>query len=898
MGQLTRRDLLRSGVTASAAVAAQTSANAGNSADVPPPSKENSERERLLLDFGWRFHFGHAWDRARDFDFGGNARSAQTFAKAGNFLPVCNTAFDDSAWEKVDLPHDWAVDLPFVNAPPLVAHGSKPLGREYPETSIGWYRRVFDIAAGDIGRHLSLEFDGVFRNALIVFNGHYIGESTSGYAPFHYDITDYVNYGARNVLVVRVDATLSEGWFYEGAGIYRHVWLTKTSLVHVAQYGTFVRSQARPGAAAVLITTEIDNDTNVERPCRVESTIVDAKGKSVAMARSLPALVPAGGRRAVEQRVTVVNPALWSVDAPSLYRLQTVVETGGYAVDRYETPFGIRSFRFDPDQGFFLNDKPLKVKGTCNHQDHGGVGAAMPDRLQYFRLEKLKEMGANGVRTSHNPPTPELLDACDRMGMLVVDETRMMASTTEGFSQLERLIRRDRNHPSVFLWCLGNEEVEQATERGARIVASMRRLAKRLDPTRPVTVAQNRDFGKGVSLSVDVQGCNYREEQIDAFHKNFPKQPMIGTETGSIVSTRGAYKTDREQGYVGAFDSTIYRWPRSGAGLVEGLRGTGLPLRGVCLDGVRLPRRANALRMALHQLALRTAGHVRLPQGQLLLSPGLVERQAGAVPVAALELARREGQQIEIWVHSNLERVELFLNGRSQGAQNVTPNTRLVWKVEYAPGTLEARGFKGSGQVLAFGARPRVRPPRSVLKPDRGQIDANGEDISMVAVEIQDRPGRVVPVANNEVVFKVSGAGRLIGVCNGNPAATSRTRPASARPSTACAWPSCRRGAKPASPGGGLLPGAGRREYRYRMPGRRGRGPQWRRRRMRQLEVALQEVPISFFVRNGLIREQQIEAFLGSARRAAAVPRNGRPPVKSVGFAPESCEGLEPVRRG
>jgi beta-galactosidase len=260
---------LRSGVAASAAAAGQT--RTGAPAAVPPSSKENSERERLLLDFGWRFHLGHAWDQAKDFDFGGNARSAQTFAKAGSFLPVCSAAFDDGAWEKVDLPHDWAVGLPFVNAPPLVAHGSKPLGRAYPETSIGWYRRVFDIPAGDLGRRLSLEFDGVFRNALVVFNGHYLGESMSGYAPFHYDVTDDVNYGSRNVLVVRADATLNEGWFYEGAGIYRHVWLTKTSLVHVAQCGTFVRSQTRPGAAAVLITTEIDNDTGAERPCLAAS---------------------------------------------------------------------------------------------------------------------------------------------------------------------------------------------------------------------------------------------------------------------------------------------------------------------------------------------------------------------------------------------------------------------------------------------------------------------------------------------------------------------------------------------------------------------------------------------------------------------------------------------------
>jgi len=604
---------------------------------------------------------------------------------------------------------------------------------------------------------------------MVVFNGHYLGVSLSGYAPFRYDVTDYVNYGTRNVLVVRADATLNEGWFYEGAGIYRHVWLTKTSILHVADCGTFVRSQARPGGATVVITTEMDNDSGAAMACQVVSTIVDAKGKEIATARSLAATVPAGERRAVEQRVAVTNPALWSVDAPNLYRLQTAVEAGGRTMDRYETTFGIRSIRFDADRGFFLNGQPLKVKGTCNHQDHGGVGAAMPDRLQTFRLEKLKEMGSNGVRCSHNPPTPELLDACDRMGMLAIDETRMMASTAEGFDQLERLIRRDRNHPSVFLWCLGNEELEQTTERGARIVNSMRRFAKRLDPTRPITVAQNREFGKGVSLAVDVQGCNYREEQIDGFHKNFPKQPMIGTETGSIVSTRGAYETDKEKGYVAAFDATVYRWPGAAQDwwkiyaerpfLAGAFAWTGFDYRGE-------PTPYGWPCISSHFGLLDVCG---FPKDNFYYHQAWWSGKPVLYVLPHWNWPGKEGQEMEIWVHCNLERVELFLNGQSQGAQNATANTRLVWKVKYAPGTIEARGFKSGAQVLAYRRETTGAAARVVLQPDRGRIDANGEDVSMVTVEIQDGQGRVVPVADNEVVFQISGPGKLIGVCNGNP---------------------------------------------------------------------------------------------------------------------------------
>jgi beta-galactosidase len=726
----------------------------------------NLERERLLLDFGWRFHFGHAWDQAKDFGFGADA---QTFAKPGSFPPVCQSNFNDGDWERVDLPHDWAVGLPFVNARPLVAHGCKSLGRNYPETSIGWYRRVFDLPASDLGRRFVLDFDGVFRNSMVVFNGYYLSENTSGYAPFHCDVTDFVNYGGRNVLVVRVDATLNEGWFYEGAGIYRHVWLTKTSPMHVAHWGTFVQSKITSVATTVGITTEIDNDSDSDRPCQVLSTIVAPSGKPVATTGSPATAVLAGSRRAVEQQLRIPNPALWSPEQPNMYLLQTAVEEAGRVVDRYETPFGIRTFHFDPDKGFFLNGKLLKIKGACNHQDHGGLGSALPDRLHAYRIEKLKELGANGWRSSHNPPAAELLDACDRLGMLMLDETRMFSSSPEGLSQIERLIRRDRNHPSVFMWCVGNEEREQTTERGARIAASLREFVRKLDPTRPVTVAQNRDFGKGVSASVDVQGCNYREEQIDGFHKNFPKRPMVGTETGSIVSTRGIYETDREKGYVGAFDSKIYRWPGAAQDwwkvyaerpfLAGAFTWTGFDYRGEptpygwpCINS--------------HFGIFDMCG---FPKDNYYYYKAWWQDQPVLYVLPHWNWHGKEGQELEVWVHSNLERVELLLNGQSLGAQDVTPNTRLVWKVRYAPGTLEARGFKSGAQISTFKRETTGPAARVVLRPDRQEIKADGEDVSMVAVEIQDQQGRVAPTANNEVTFKITGAGRLIGVCNGDP---------------------------------------------------------------------------------------------------------------------------------
>ena len=790
MSKLTRRDLLTSSLAASAVAAAGDAA--GQTGAAKPPAKQAAagpapklagklERERLLLDFGWRFHPGNANDQSKDFDYGGNRGSEETFAKSGGFLAVCNASFDDKAWQKVDLPHDWAVALPFENANPLIAHGAKPLGRNYPETSIGWYRRVFDIPADDTGRRFTIDFDGVFRRAMVIFNGHYLGENFSGYAPFSYDVTDFVNFGSPNVLVVRVDATLNEGWFYEGAGIYRHVWLNKTSPVHVAQWGTFVRSEVKAGAATVTVTTEVQNETDEARMCQVASTIVDAKGKVIGKAAPVGASIPPRGSREIEQRIAVANPALWSIEEPNLYTMQTAVETGGAVTDRCETSFGIRTLAFDADKGFFLNGKHVQIKGTCNHQDHGGVGAAVPDRVNAYRVERLKEMCSNGIRTSHNPPTTELLDACDKLGMLVMDETRMMDSSPEGLSQLERLIRRDRNHPCVFIWSLGNEEREQGSERGKRIVTTMKRLARKLDPSRLVTVAQNGGYGPaGISTVVDVGGFNYNERSVDGLHKSFPKLPLFGSETASTVCTRGWYAggdasklsnstESREASYVSAYDANRPGW----ASLTEvwwkfyderpflagGFAWTGFDYRGE-------PTPFGWPCVNSHFGILDMCG---FPKDNFYYYTAWWGSKPSLHVFPHWNWNGKEGQNIDVWVHSNLDRVELFLNGQSLGSQSVVKNTHLAWKVKYAPGTLEARGYKGS-QVALTEKRETTGPAaKIVLRPDRATIDANGEDCSMVTVEIQDAQGRVVPTAENEVTFQVSGAGALIGLCNGNP---------------------------------------------------------------------------------------------------------------------------------
>lgn len=796
---MNRRTFLKSSRGALAAAALGTNSSVLSGADRATPSVTTADdfsfaeplqspRERLSLDFGWRFHFGHADNADKDFGLGARRRESQ-FAKSGNFLPVARLNFDDSSWSSIDLPHDWSVALPFKEAPMLHHHGAKPIGREYPETSIGWYRRVFNLPASDGGKRIAVEFDGVFRHAMVIFNGHYLAENFSGYVPFRLDLTDFASPGEKNVLVVRVDARFGEGWFYEGAGIYRHVWLTKTAPLHIASWGTHVSSRVSGQSASVSINCEVENETDVEQRCRLASRIVNADGKVIATALSKPLTLPASGLETFELRARVNNPQLWSIEEPHLYRVITALESAGSVTDVDETTFGIRTVRFDPDQGFFLNNKPVKLKGTCNHQDHAGVGAALPDRLQYYRIGRLKDMGSNAYRASHNPATNELLDACDRLGMVVIDEARMMSSGPEGLNQLERIIRRGRNHPSIILWSLGNEEREQGTERGARIVKTMKRLVQKLDPGRLVTVAMNGAWGRGVSSVVDVQGFNYANaggggganlgKNIDEFHTKFRQMPSVGTETASSFFTRGIYVNDKEKGYVSAYDVNFPGYANGTEGwwkvyaarpfVSGGFMWTGFDYRGE-------PSPYGWPCISSHFGAMDTCGFAK----DIFF---YYQAWWGSKPVLHLfphwNWSGREGQPIDVWCYSNLDNVELFLNDTSLGSKRVEINSHVEWKVPFSPGVLEARGSKNGAVVLTDRRETTGAPSKLVAHVDRSRLAADGEDVSVITVGVADSRGRLVPTALNEVTLKISGPGRLIGVGNGDPSCHEPDKPTS-----------------------------------------------------------------------------------------------------------------------
>ncbi len=780
MKPFSRRDLIKTSLLAPAAVAANNIAPLGlaipaageHPAQLPANPSAGSAmpgagRERLLLDFGWRFHFGNANDPSKDFGFGSG--SSGNFQKTGNFLSASAIAFDDSDWRTVDLPHDWAIELPFENDPSLSSKGFYPLGRTYPTTSVGWYRRVFELPASDAGKRIVVEFDGAYRETMVVFNGFYIGTHGGGYDPFQFDLTDFANPGGRNVLLVRVDATLSDGWFYEGAGIYRHVWMMKTHPVHVKQWGTFVQSQVRSGDATLSIRTEVSNDSKTATNARVTSTILDPSGNAVGKATTAPAPIAVMGEQSYQQEIAVSRPLLWSLEERNLYTLVTEVETNGEVVDRYETPFGIRTLKFDPENGFFLNGKSVKVKGTCNHQDHVAVGVALPDAVQYYRVRKLQEMGCNAIRTSHNPPTPELLTACDQLGMLVFDETRMMSSNPEGLSQFADLIRRDRNHPSVFMWSMGNEEGQANTEKGLHILTAMKAVATEYDGSRPVSIAPIFAIGVGGLVVCDVMGYNYMDPAAAAYHKTHPEKPVIGTETVSAVGTRGVYITDPAKGFVGSYDPYTTTGRASAEGwwsfcnsqpwLAGGFVWTGFDYRGE-------PSPNGWPNISSQYGVIDTCG---FPKDTFFYYQSWWTSQPILHLFPHWNWSGMEGKEIAVWVYSNLDKVELFLNDQSLGAKEVKKDSHLAWLVKYAPGSIEARGFKDGKQVMTAKRETTGPAAKLVLTADRQELSANGEDVAMFAIAVQDAQGRVLPITDNEVAFKISGEGKLLGTGNGDP---------------------------------------------------------------------------------------------------------------------------------
>uniref|UniRef100_A0AB33JIN7 Beta-galactosidase GalA n=1 Tax=Prevotella sp. GTC17262 TaxID=3236797 RepID=A0AB33JIN7_9BACT len=765
----------------------------------------NAQRERISFDKGWRFAFGDASDPMKDFGCG--TEYFNYFTKANsihNAGPYSIKFHEDSAqWRTVDLPYDFVVDLPFAEEASY-SHGHKTVGWKYPKSSVGWYRKTFHLPESDRGKHVRLQFDGIFRNAQVWVNGVLVGTEPSGYKQQDYDITDYLLYGngadRTNLVCVRADATFEEGWFYEGGGIYRHTWLVKSSPVHITTGGTFVYSDIASDfkSAKVYVETEIRNDlfTTLDG-YTLEHEIIAPNGNTVAISRVAGKALRSRESETTTTSTLITNPQLWSTDTPYLYKVRTKVLVAGSIVDSYITRTGFRNIRMDKDKGLFLNGKHVKLKGFNNHQDHAGVGAAIPDGLQLYRMEQLKSIGCNAYRASHNPMTSELLDVCDSLGILVFEENRLMGMNDFQMSVGLNMIRRHRNHPSIFLWGLCNEEWGlEWDERSINIAKNMMEQFHLADPTRLVSCASS--SGPQILKGVDVAGYNYvTQHPIDEHRRNYPQRLALGSEETSGCGTRGVYfhekptlfkkqkdKDNEDAMFVYAnsqgrmpsrnryadldHDSSMNRIERGWKFYDERpwLMGlfywTGFDYRG---EPVPLAYPATGSLFGVFD-------YCGFPKDEAYYLKSWWKPEETTLHILPhWNLQGHEGETIDLWVYSNCDEVELRVNGKKMGKKAMPRNGHLSWQVAYQPGTVEAVGYKN-------GKKTATRRIETTGKAVQAKVEKKQYgDVTVVNISMLDKKGRFVPTACETLNATITGNIRFLGWGNGDSAFTDTERP-------------------------------------------------------------------------------------------------------------------------
>jgi beta-galactosidase len=730
-----------------------------------------AQRKKINLDEEWKFAFGHAQLPEKDFNYG----IKNIFSKSGNGATTpADVKFNDSTWRTLDLPHDWAVELPFVHVDnvDVESHGYKPVGGLFPATSIGWYRKHFTVTKADSGKRIQLQFDGIFRDANIWINGFYLGNNKSGYVGIEYDITDFILFDKDNIITVRVDATQYEGWFYEGAGIYRHVWLNIYNNTHIDHDGLFIYASHNNNKATVTIETTIQQQQETIANLTIQCLLKSREGKTIAVTLPQKIRVNPLQEQTFTQSITVNNPILWQLENPYLYRVVVQLKKDNEIIDEVTEKFGIRNLVIKPD-GVYLNDQHIKIKGTNNHQDHAGVGVAQHDYLHYYRISLLKNMGANAYRSSHHIPTKELLDACDSLGMLVMSEQRLLNSGLEYMQQFEKLVKRDRSRTCVFMWSIGNEEGWiQTTDIGKRIALTFIQKLKQLDPTRTCTYAADvANVYKGVNEVIPVRGFNYREYAVEAYHKEHPLQPIIGTEMGSTVTTRGEWYKNDVKAYLPDQDitfpwwaSTAEKWWSLAANnnfWLGGFIWTGFDYRGE-------PTPYKWPNINSHFGVMDVCGFPKniyyyykswwTDEDVIHLSPHWNHSNEWGKPP----------KQIDVWVNTNADSVALFLNNKSLGVKLVPKNSHVKWNVTFEPGTLEAIGYK-KGRIIKALQQTTDLPYEVVVTPNKTTLVADGKDISVINITVVDKYGRAVPDANNVIEFSLEGNAKIIGVGNGDP---------------------------------------------------------------------------------------------------------------------------------
>ena len=715
---------------------------------------------RILFDMDreWKFHLGDFVEESEN-----SHNASYSRCKAGAVVGAGGKHWSDREWRIVDLPHDYFSESD-MREENLYSHG-------YRTRDNAWYRKSFTLDPSLEGKQLLLCFEGTAVNAEFYFNGSLMARSFSAYTETVFDISERAYFDGRtNILAVHINGFETEGWWYEGAGIYRHVRLYAKEKLHIAHNGIFGKPVLKKGSKNswnVEVETTLENSEYSPASATVRATILDGE-TVVAEGTSAETLCDFAATTVVNQKLSVSRPKRWDVDSPNLYTLKVEVIRDGEVVDTESTRIGFRTFRVDAEKGFFLNDKPLKIKGTCNHQDHAGVGVAVPDSVQYYRIQRLKDMGTNAYRCAHNLPTKEVLDACDELGMIVMDENRRFESRKEVLEYLEIMVRRDRNHPSVIFWSLFNEEPLQNTEEGARIYRRMRAVVEHLDDSRLITGAINGNM-EGAGMEMDVTGMNYGIKNIAAMHAKHPEQPIIGAENNSAVTTRGCYKSDRENAHVLAnYDEEVVPWGQSIRETWKFTREndyfagifiwTGFDYRGE-------PTPFTWPSVSSQFGIMDTCG---FPKDSFYFNKACFTDK----PMVHLlpHWNWKRGETVRVMAVSNCDEVELFLGGKSLGRKsNDICTDNPEWQVEFAPGTLSAKAYRNGKCVAKTAQRTAGKPYALRVETNTLDIKNDGKDTVVVNVAVVDKKGVVVPYANDLVKFDVIGDGFIRGVGNGDP---------------------------------------------------------------------------------------------------------------------------------
>lgn len=746
----------------------------------------------INFDENWKFFEGDLYPSKNTDGWGG--AKARAYSKG---VPAEN--FDDSAWKTVNLPHDFVSEKEYCfktsdsaemqDIPEMESIGSRLFAAGCLEGGIAWYRKKFTIDSDLNDQRVYIHFDGVYRDSTLYINQYYVGSHASGYTGFYYDITDFINIGGENIIAMRVDASEHEGWWYEGGGIYRHARLEIVDNVHIEPWSVLI--QAKPNleakTAEIKIKADILNRHFEGKSVWVEVEIKNQDGRVVSRVDGLTPMKEWDSTEYSDELI-LEDITLWDLDNPYLYSAVIRLYLDETVCDEYAVNFGIRDIRFDCNNGFYLNGKNIKIKGLCCHHDHAGTGIGIPDSVNEYRIMQMKNMGANALRSSHCPASPELLDICDRLGILVFDETRRMSSAIEDIECIRAMVKRDRNHPSIFLWGIGNEEIfSQHRIETARTTRTMKAEVKKLDSTRPITSAvvcwdgeqryDNAEKYVDVTKNLDVMGFNYCMTAWDDYHERMPHQPIIITEASSNSGTRGCYSTDESKGQYYVFDADNVKkiankrkadkkdmgeseWKY----FVERDYLAGIFLwTGFDYRGEPTPLQYPAV---YSQFGIFDYCGFEKDNFYYYKSWWTDEPTLHIFPHWNFE--DKIGEKINVHCYSNLDEVELFVNGKSYGKKKMERNWYLTWEnVVYETGEVTAKGYKDGKEVMTKVIKTTDAPYKIELMPYKDNI-AVGET-AIINVRVTDKDGNTVPTADNEIHFNINGAGTLLGTGNGNP---------------------------------------------------------------------------------------------------------------------------------